>query len=285
MFFLGIVLAAAASTSAADSNPQRIISMAPAITETLFVMGAGERVVGVTTFCQWPQEACSLPRVGGMLNPNLESWIALQPDLIILQKDSRKLIGHARRLGIPTLAVNMTRLENIFEAFKRIGQALGDPASARNLTDRIQAGMAAIRARRNGISDKRVLLLIADSSDPGRDLYAVGPSTFLGELLEAAGGRNLLTDPLAKYPRLSKEFLIRESPEIIIEAGPKARLDKQALARRMRQWKKFPTVTAVRQNRIHFIGADYVLIPGPRLLNIVERFARAIHPDLFKEGE
>ncbi len=130
------------------------------------------------------------------------------------------------------------------------------------------------------------MLLLGDSSDPARDLYAVGPGTFLNELLVLSGGTNILQNSNAQYPKLSKEFIIEQSPEIIIEAGPNSNLPQKEIDYRVEQWNRFPTIQAVKDKRIHFISADYILIPGPRLVKILEKFAKVIHPDLsYSEAE
>lgn len=129
-----------------------------------------------------------------------------------------------------------------------------------------------------------MLLILGDSADPERDLYAVGPTTFLGELMVLAGGENLLKDTQAPYPRVSKEYIIKHSPEIIIEAGPRAKMSDEEHAHRMKTWNKFSTIRAIRENKIYFIGADHILIPGPRMVETLKAFARTIHPEIFNKG-
>ncbi len=129
---------------------------------------------------------------------------------------------------------------------------------------------------------KSVLLILGDSADPQKDLYAAGSQTFLSQLLELAGGKNVIENPMAEYPKVSKEFIIQKSPEVIIEAGPKSNLSAKEKNARLNQWNLFTSIRAVKNKNIHFIGADYILIPGPRLLKIIERFAKAIHPESFQ---
>ncbi len=132
---------------------------------------------------------------------------------------------------------------------------------------------------------KSVLIILGDSNDPTRDLYSVGRNTFLGEILDLAGGENILPVTMARSPKISKEFIIEKSPEVIIEAGPKLRLSDQDLEKKKLDWKRFATISAVQKGNIHFIGADYILIPGPRLIKILSRFTRAIHPEVFTDTE
>jgi iron complex transport system substrate-binding protein len=262
--------------------PQRIISMSPSITETLFALGVGDRVVGVTDFCIYPKEACALPTIGGLLNPSVEAWIRLKPDLIIHQDDSHKLRVNAQNLGIRTLSISTNRLQNIFEAIQTLGEVLGCETAALALIHKLQSGIQDQKARLQGVQKKSTLLLLNEGGDPNGALYAVGRSTFLGELLELAGGENVLTDPTINYPKISKEYILRHSPEVIIQAGPHSNFTSQEKIEKLKQWQRFPTLTAVKNKAIYFVGADYILIPGPRLLNILDHFARVIHPEAFK---
>jgi len=125
--------------------------------------------------------------------------------------------------------------------------------------------------------------LLNEGGDPDGALYAVGRDTFLGELLELAGGENILNNSNIKYPKISKEFILRHSPEVIIQAGPNANMTPQEKAEKLKQWQRFHTLTAVKNETIYFIGADYILIPGPRFLNILNQFAQVIHPEAFKD--
>lgn len=263
--------------------PQRIISLSPSITEVLFALGAGRRVVGVTDFCLYPEEAKLLPRVGGLLNPNAEAIISLRPDLIVYHHDNEKIKKFANRLGVRSLSVSFDSLADIYQTIKKIGAASGEQEEARRLLETLHSKIQSYRAGIQGLQSKSVLLILGDSKDPMRDLYAVGKGTFLDELLTLAGGQNILSQSPASYPKVSREFIISASPEIIIVAGPRARLSADELQERKRQWGHFATVRAVKNGNIYYIGADYILIPGPRLTKIVEKFAAVIHPEIVFE--
>jgi len=267
----------------ASAGSKKIISTSPSITELLFAIGAGDQVVGVTDYCSYPEKACSVSSIGGPLNPSTEAWISLKPNLIIHQTDSEIIHKHARNLGIPTLSVSVNNIKNILNTIQVIADSLKIPKEGYRLVAQLQTGINYYKTRLTSQQTKQVLLLLGDSADPGRDLYAVGKGTFLDELLTIAGGENVLPDTMAKYPKLSKEFIISKSPEIIIEVGPMSNLDEVEVAKRKHDWSRFSTIRAVQNNNIHFIGADYILIPGPRLLNIIDKFSRTIHPNLFSE--
>ena len=259
----------------------RIISTSPSITETLFALGLKDRVIAVTDFCKFPKVACQLPSIGGMLNPSIETVVSLTPDLIIHQSGNQRLKNNAKSVGIKTLAVDMGNLSEIFTTIKKLGTTLDCREQADKLTLQLNEGIAFYQERLKGLPKKEVLLLLGDSSDPARDLYAAGADTFLSELLNLSGGNNIIIDSPARYPKLSKEYIIEKSPEIIIEAGPKSNLSQNEIDLRIQEWKRFPTIKAVQNEQIHFISADYILIPGPRLLKIIDRFSKAIHPELF----
>jgi len=265
----------------AHAAARRVISTSPAITEILFALGVGNKVVGVTDFCSYPKEACLLPSIGGPLNPSIETWISLKPDLIIIQEDSEIIQKNANIFKIPSLTVSVSNLKDILISIQAIADSLEVSKIGRQLTDKIKIKINDYRVQLKQLKPRQVLMLLSDTNDPSRDLYAVGRETFLNELLTIAGGENVLPHTMAKYPKISKEFIIAKSPEIIIEIGPKSNLSNEGILVRKKAWGKYPTLRAVRNDRLYFIGADYILIPGPRLVNILDDLTRNIHPELF----
>ncbi|MEK9629518.1 MAG: helical backbone metal receptor [Nitrospinota bacterium] len=284
-FCLFLLLGFSSITKAEEaSKAQRIISTSPSITETLFALGVGDRVVGVTDFCKYPPEACKISSIGGMVNPNMEVLVSLRPDLVLHLSHSVRMEENVRTLGIPSMKVNMNTLDDILESIQFLGKALGVKNNADKLRNKIINGIQFYKNKLQNVSAKETLLLLGDSSDPGRDLYATGRGTFLHELLEISGGKNIIPASLARYPRITKEFIIEKSPDVIIEAGPKSRLSPEQIKERMKGWKRFPTIKAVQSENVHYIGEDYILIPGPRLLKIIEKFSKAIHPEIFSNS-
>jgi iron complex transport system substrate-binding protein len=262
------------------SPPKRIISLSPGVTEVLFAIGAGDQVVGVTDFCVFPEKAKSIPRVGGLLNPSYETLITLKPDLIIHQPNKHKIKNFVDKLGIHNLPISMLSLAEIFSSIKKIGVATHREPAADRLIQSMRDKINFHRKRLADVSQKSVLLILGISNDSMRELYGVGPKTYLGEMLALAGGKNILAETQAQYPKVSKEFIIHKSPEIIIEVGPKDILSREASQKRRQGWQKFSTIRAVKNNNIHFIGSGYILIPGPRLVNIIDDFVNAIHPEI-----
>ena len=284
-FSLLIVFFAAPSVvwavDAETRYPNRIISTSPSITETLFALGLGRRVVGVTDFCEYPSEACQLPSIGGMTNPHMETLVTLRPDLVLHLSHSAKMARYTKALGIRSIGIKMDTLDDILNAIKFLGSTFGVKENSEQLLKKLTTGINFYKKRLQDIHPKETLLLLGDSSDPGRDLYATGPKTFLHELLEISGGKNILHESMAKYPRLTKEYVIEKSPEVIIEAGPKSQLTPEQVKERLKGWKRFASIRAVQTGQLYYIGADYILIPGPRLLSILEQFSQVLHPEIF----
>jgi len=175
----------------------------------------------------------------------------------------------------------MDTLDDILNAIKFLGSTFGVKENSEQLLKKLTTGINFYKKRLQDIHPKETLLLLGDSSDPGRDLYATGPKTFLHELLEVSGGKNILHESMAKYPRLTKEYVIEKSPEVIIEAGPKSQLTPEQVKERLKGWKRFASIRAVQTGQLYYIGADYILIPGPRLLSILEQFSQVLHPEIF----
>lgn len=263
------------------NSPRRVISMSPSITEIVFALQAGDRLVGVTDYCIYPEEAKLLPKVGGMLNPSIETIISMKPDLIISHSDSDRIQKLVNQMGVRSLKVSFDNLESIYSSIRKIGGALEQPEAVDRLLGELREGVRFYQSQVRKLKAKSVLLILGDSENPMRDLYAVGKGAFLDELLTLAGGQNILGDSLALYPKVSREFIISRSPEVIIVAGPKTNLSQEKLTEWKREWRRYATIRAVKDDNIHFVGDDYILIPGPRFLNIVAKFAKVIHPEIF----
>ncbi len=272
------------SDAASHPLPQRIVSLSPAVTEIIYELGAQDRLVGATDFCNYPPAATQIPRVGGVVNPNFELMVALKPDLIIHQDDNFNLDKHARTLGIKSLPVTLVNLESIQESILIIGKALGADPAAQKLLQRIQNGVRFYENKLKGQKRKSVFFIFDDNQNALRDLFAVGKGTFLDQLLTVAGGDNILTDSFVPYPKVSKEYVVKTSPEVIIELHPGAERARDYKEQSKRDWQRFPTVTAVKNGNIRFIDDSVMVIPGPRVLEIVDHLARAVHPELFGDS-
>ncbi len=271
----------ARTVSAAAEPPRRVVSLAPSITEVLFALGQGDRVVGVTDHCRYPAEAAEKPRVGGFLDANAERVVALEPDLVLYPPNSGDLGEQLRNAGIRCELVSQFTIDEVFQSIARIGELCGTSAEAQGLTAELQERLARVAERTHGKSRPRVLVCVGrDYSRPVLDaVYVAGRGSFYGELVERAGGRNACEVGGFAYPTLSAEGLMEVNPDVILEVPPaetSSRLDPEFLRK---AWETLPDLEAVKHGRIYYLDGDYVGIPGPRLVRIVEDMAARIHPE------
>lgn len=272
---LCLILAVAAPAFASDA-PRRIVSTAPSLTETLYTLGAGDRVVGVTTWCRYPEEARLKPKIGGYSNPSVEAIVALRPDLVVLSDRRNDVAERLTHFQIPTLVVSLESLRAIEEAITRIAARLGVAQRGAAVVAGIEARRGAVARLIAGRPRPRTLLLLGHSPDNLTSLFAVGPGSFLGEMLEAAGGDNVLGDVRMPYPKVSVEEVIARDPEVILEVvSPPA--DADAQGRALRLWSAYPSLRAVRAGAIRVVVDDTMVQPGPRVGEKIELLAEALH--------
>jgi len=261
----------------ADAAPLRIVSLAPSVTETVFALGLGEQLVGVSVYCDYPPEVEKIDRVGTFLTPNIEVILAKHPDVVlgVPSPGNRGPVEELRRLGVPVVVVNPTTVEEIKQAQIEIGKALQVEAAAHALVQSIEARIDRVREKLRDRPNLKVLMVVGQTP-----LIAVGKGTYLDELIGLAHGINLGAAAGASWPRLSIELPIATAPDVIIDttmgneeqAGAAAALDF---------WKRFPTIPAVRHGRVHGYKQYQLLRPGPRIAEALETIAAIIHPEVF----
>jgi iron complex transport system substrate-binding protein len=262
------------------ADPQRIVSTAPSITESVFALGAGDRLVGVTSYCRYPPEAQRKTVVGDFASPNLESVLRLHPDLVVVLSDRNDLIERFTGFGLPVLVLRQETLNEVLESFLVLGERVGCRQAAQELVGQLRGRLDAIRRRLEGRRRPRTLFLVGRNTGSLSDLYAAGESSYLGELLELAGAENSARGAAGAYPKLSLEEILRRDPEVILDLSHgSAGSDPQAEREIRELWARFPGLTAVRQRRVHVLVEDVFLIPGPRLVDAVEKLVKLIHGD------
>jgi iron complex transport system substrate-binding protein len=273
---LGLALAAPAAAAGPanpvpSASPGRLVSLAPSVTETLFALGVGSRVVGVSTYCDEPPEVRALPKVGSFLAPNVEAIVALAPAVVIgvPSPSNHDAVAALERLGVRVVIVDPEHLADLPVVTRRIAAAAGVPAAGEQLVATMEREMAAVRARVAGAPRRRVLMVVGQ--DP---LVAVGPDNYLGELLEAARAENV-APPSGVWPHLSVEVVIAADPEVVVDSS----MGTEAAKATIEFWARFPSLAAVRAGRIHPFRSYHVLRPGPRLPAAFADLARVIHPE------
>jgi iron complex transport system substrate-binding protein len=259
--------------------PVRIVSLAPNLTEILFALGLGEQVAGVTTFCDWPEEAKEKPRVGGFINPSLEAIVALDPDLVVATADGnrRRDVEALETLGLAVFVVDTKSFGEIEETILTVGRVTGQEKEALALTEEMSRRLRHVR---ESVGDRPLTtVFVALDRNP---LITAGKGTFVDELVTLAGGRNIVADSPVKYPVYSMEQLLAADPEVIVgAAGRPAESQGEAAAR----WRELPGgsgLGAVREEKVYELGEGDFFRPGPRIIGSLEKMAGILHPEVFR---
>ena len=252
------------------------------MTEFVYALGLGHKVIGVSDFSTHPPEAREKNRVGGLINPNKEKIISLRPDLLILQGHNDSIAKLCEEHKIRFLTVEINSVEDIWKAIRLIGHELDVSEEAERLVNRIQAELHSVQELTRQRPVRKVFLTLGHTPGDLTGLMTTGPNTFIHELVSLAGGENVFHDVFGMYPQISKESLIKRQPEVIIEAIPGG-MTKEKLRILKKDWSQLPMLPAVKTGQIHFITEDFLLIPGTRIAQTVQRFAQIIHPEVFEE--
>lgn len=275
---IGLLLLTQLGTgAAADTAPQRIISLAPSMTETVYALGRGDRLVGVSIYCDYPPGVEKIDRVGTFLTPNLEVILAKHPDIVLAvpSPGNREPVEQLRRLGVQVLVLEPQTVEQIKDAQLAVGRALGAEVAAQRLVQEIDERMAAIQARVAGAPIRHTLMVVGQTP-----LIAVGHGTFLDELITMARGKNLGAQAGAGWPHVSIELPIATAPEVIIDTTM-GNEEQPGAAASMAFWKDLTTIPAVRDGKVHGYKQYQLLRPGPRIDEALDTIARIIHPERF----
>lgn len=277
--FIVLALAAGRVAPRAADEPRRIISLVPATTEMLFVMGAGDRLAGVSSYDRFPPEVERLPKVGGLLDPDVERLLSLKPDLVIVYGTQTDLKRQLERARIPMFDYLHRGLPDITETMRALGARIGMKTAADAAAARIEQQLAAIRARVAGRPRPKTLLIFGRESGTLRHIDASAGYGFLHDLLELAGGSDALGDLKKQSLEMSTEMIIARAPEVILELHYGDSLKPERFEAERRVWNALPSVPAVRNNRVVLLGGDEFVVPGPRIVIAAERFARTLHPE------
>jgi len=255
-------------------DPRRVISLAPSITEIVYALEQGRRLKGVTRYSDYPPKAIKLPRIGSYVRLDIERIVALNPDLCIAIKDGnpKAVIDRLTSLKIPVYVVNPHNLDTLVETILEIGAMLnaGDRADA--LTTRMRSRIQRVKSRVAQVAHRpRVFFQIGISP-----IVSAGTETFIHELIELAGGQNLAEGRIA-YPRFSREQVLALEPEVFIITS----MARQAVFEEVKaEWRRWPNIPAVRDERIFLVDSNLFDRPSPRLVDGLELLTRMIHPEL-----
>ena len=259
-------------------KPTRIISLYPSFTETLFALGLGEKVVGVTTFCDYPPEALHKEKVGGVTTVDLEKVVALNPDLVLVgARLQREVVAKLEKLGVTVVALYPENFEEILENIRLIGKVTGQEQEARRLTADMEKRGKFITDRTKELADsERPRVFYLTWYDP---LMTMGPGTFVNEWIKLAGGENIAADAKQKVPVYSLETVIARNPQVIILSGGSM---TSITVDELKALKRWQVIDAVKNGRVYSIDCALVGGPNPRIVDGLEILAKYLHPELFE---
>jgi iron complex transport system substrate-binding protein len=257
--------------------PQRIISLAPNVTEILFSLGLDEEIVGVSIPCNFPEKARNKVQVGSYLNPDLERIISLKPDLIIATGvgNTRDTVERLQRFGLPTYVIFPKNFDDILRSIKHLGQINSREKEALEIVQGMQRRQQRVTEITRALPRPKVFVQIGDAP-----IVTIGRGSFADDLIRLAGGENIAGKEEEMYPRLGLEEILRRAPEVILISS----MDPKAEYRKIfQEWSRWKIIPAVREGRIHLIDSDLIDRPSPRIIDGLEEMARILHPQQFKK--
>ena len=272
----------ASTVATGDVIPARIVTMAPSVTETVFALGLGDRVVGASDYCTYPPEVLNKPRVGGFFNPNYERIVGLHPDAVLLLESSGRAPSTFRKLRLPILEINHLSVEGIVESIEEIGTVCGVEAKADAIVADIRRRLDRIAEKTAGRRRPRVLVAIDRTLGTGtlQDVYITGRDGHIDRMIELAGGENAYGNGPARFPVVSQEGILRINPEVVIDLAYGLAGEDTDQATIRADWQCLSEIDAVRQNRVYLVADDFATVPGPRFILFVEKLARLLHPEV-----
>jgi len=266
------------ATPAVPAAPQRIISCAPNLTEMLFALGAGDRVIGVTRWCRYPREATSRPPLGDLYQPNIEAMVAARPDLIVAVPGNTKVLeffaGRAEPRILETNACET--IADIQATLRQLAAAIGASDRAETIIREMNSGLDSLRTAGAAVVPVPTLMILGHTAGALEQIYAVGRSTYLDELLTMVGGRNVIPEDAGRYPIISKESLLTMNPELILERHLGGLATPEQQSAMIHLWKELPTLAAVRNGRVVVMDDDHMTINGIDLVNTGRKLAAVI---------
>ena len=260
-----------------SAAPQRIVSLVPSVTEIIWALGAQGRLVGRTDFCDYPPAVLSKPSVGGMVNPNLETLVALKPDLVFATDEGNRedTVRQLARLRIPVYLVHANRIAETVDLIARVGALTERPAEVARVSGEMLRRIEAVRRAVAPFPRRRVLYVLWP--DP---LIVPGRESMLTELIEVAGGTSITASEGEAYPRFSLEAAVARAPEVIILADHSTGASTAGRAA-PEKWTRLTSVPAIQAGRLHSADLSILHRYGPRVPDGIETLARFIHPEAF----
>jgi len=261
----------------ASASPTRIVSLVPAATEMLFIAGAGERMVAVSTYDHYPPQVDTLTRVGSLLDPDMERIIALKPDLAIVFEGQVELREKLSQAGIPLFVYPRPTLADIFRTLRALGARVGRAEQANREAAALERQLDAVRERVKGLPRPQTMLVIGREPGTLRNIYVSGGVGFLNDVLDIAGGGNVFANVARENLQVTTEAILTAQPEAIVEVVASQPWSPEQIARETRVWDVLGSLPAVHHRRIALLVGDEFVIPGPRVVQAATRLAEVLH--------
>lgn len=258
----------------AETYPQRVISMSPHFTEIVYDIGAQDQLIGVTDFCKFPPEARKKEKIGGFFNPNFEKIVSLKPDLALLVPFYGQTIESFRQLHIPVVVRDDSTIQEVLDTYDVLGEKLGHEARARTAKKKLEDRLDAVRQKAGGRQPVAILFVVGHSIGGLQQIYAAGTNSFVGEIIALAGGKNILAGTKIPFPLVSKEQLIKQAPEVIVDSMPNDEATGDTIEKAKMAWGQLPSLKAVRNHHVYFLKQDEYLIPGPTMVGLAEYLSK-----------
>ena len=255
---------------------QRIVSTSPAITETLFALGAGDRVVGVSDYCHFPPEATKRAKIGSYLKPNVETILRLRPDLVVMERLPGTALEQLRGSGVTVQQVMYGDIAANLHTIGKLAAATGRMDAGSALLNKINGELRWVDLAARPLERRSVIFLVGRTPGHLDGMVAVGKGSYLNELIAMAGGRNLMADSVVAYPKISLEGVVRLRPDVIIDMGDMA--DTVGVSDEHKRsvvalWKSRSDIPS----RVYAVASDIFVVPGPRMAEAAREFFRLIH--------
>jgi iron complex transport system substrate-binding protein len=282
VFALFLALSITSASQQPNTPPARIISLIPATTEMLFAIGAAPQIVAVGSFDTYPPEAQSLPRVGALLDPDVERILSLKPDLVVIYGTQHDLRQQLERAGVHYYSYKHGGLADVTATIRALGTRIGRAQEAESVAAGIESRLASIRRRTGDRPKPKTVLVFGRDRMSLQGIFASGGVGFLNDMLDTAGGENIFADIKRESVQATSELILSRAPEVILELRSSIEPGEAAAERAV--WNTLAAVPAVRTGRVHMLADLALMVPGPRVARATELIAAALHSGDRRDG-
>ena len=266
------------------SLPDRVISMSPNLTQIIFELGAEGKLVGVDEYSHYPPEAQDLPTVGNYLDPDLEALVTLEPDIVLTVNTDERMAGHLDRLGISFVSFGNDTIDDILGSVLELGRILDREEQADSIVSRFESALREIESELEGVPPTRVALVVGRNPGALQDIIVVNSQSFLGEIIEIAGGENVFGELGMPYPQVGAESIVGADPDLIIDSTFAKGATEAQLVDLLSDWDSLPSLRAVQNDRVIAPSEGWFQVPGAFIDSTLRLFAHWLHPDIFPDN-